>query len=458
MTIMFVVGPTSRVLLTILVAASLLLVGCGARSVARQQYSIDANCPEDRITVERMSGERYVTSGCDGYAMYHCSGTVCTVKSSSETEAPKVVVVIPVSADQNDDSKPKVEKSKSGKTAVVADIILEKGSALRLSALAGEQAGSVRLRLGRVEREFEIAECELELMLNGQKVKTGLTKRIRQGAASGLSVDLSRMLVGELGTASQMAMRACEKRYNLSPEQLGKVRDFVATYQRELAWNGDAKSGKLGGLLAPASGWPACKVSSKMPPAKTLGGELRGDELYRLLSPSVLEVQAGAGEEMSQGSAVAVSPTEVLTNCHVVSGAQKIVLRSGKREWSAQLLRAEPATDRCVLTLKGAKLTPVRGVRAYTELKVGEPLYTLGSPNGLELSLSDGILSGLREDDGQHFVQTTAPISPGSSGGGLFDSRGNLVGITTMILVGRGRVNQSLNFAISADSFWDDNP
>jgi S1-C subfamily serine protease len=64
------------------------------------------------------------------------------------------------------------------------------------------------------------------------------------------------------------------------------------------------------------------------------------------------------------------------------------------------------------------------------------------------------VLSGLREVDARRFVQTTAPISPGSSGGGLFDRWGNLVGVTTMILVGSDRVNQALNFAIPADSFW----
>jgi hypothetical protein len=50
-------------------------------------------------------------------------------------------------------------------------------------------------------------------------------------------------------------------------------------------------------------------------------------------------------------------------------------------------------------------------------------------------------------------VQTTAPISPGSSGGGLFDARGNLIGVTTLVLVGREHLNQSLNFAIPADRF-----
>lgn len=70
--------------------------------------------------------------------------------------------------------------------------------------------------------------------------------------------------------------------------------------------------------------------------------------------------------------------------------------------------------------------------------------------NGRE---QNGILSGVREEDGRSYVQTTAPISPGSSGGGLFDARGNLVGITTLVLVGSEHLNQSLNFAIPAEAF-----
>ena len=94
------------------------------------------------------------------------------------------------------------------------------------------------------------------------------------------------------------------------------------------------------------------------------------------------------------------------------------------------------------------------GVRSYDSLQVGEAAYTLGSPVGLELTLSNGIVSGRRDEEQRHYVQTTAPISPGSSGGGLFDARGNLIGITTLALVGRERLNQSLNFAIPADAFY----
>ncbi len=74
-------------------------------------------------------------------------------------------------------------------------------------------------------------------------------------------------------------------------------------------------------------------------------------------------------------------------------------------------------------------------------------VFAIGAPYGLELSLSDGLIAALRHENGVDLVQTTAPISRGLSGGGLFDAQGRLVGITTFYLSG----SQNLNFAIAAD-------
>jgi serine protease Do len=82
-------------------------------------------------------------------------------------------------------------------------------------------------------------------------------------------------------------------------------------------------------------------------------------------------------------------------------------------------------------------------------LEIGEKLYSIGAPLGLELTLSDGLLSAKRALSGSHLIQTTAPISPGSSGGGLFDAYGNLVGITTFLL----KNSENLNFAIAAQGY-----
>lgn len=77
-------------------------------------------------------------------------------------------------------------------------------------------------------------------------------------------------------------------------------------------------------------------------------------------------------------------------------------------------------------------------------MAVGDKVFAIGSPIGMKNSLSEGIVSGLREHKGITVIQTTAPISPGSSGGGLFDAQGNLVGITTFKLI----KGENLNFAV----------
>ena len=86
-------------------------------------------------------------------------------------------------------------------------------------------------------------------------------------------------------------------------------------------------------------------------------------------------------------------------------------------------------------------------------LKVGDPVYAVDAPQGLELSLSEGIISQLRGGHPHPIIQTTVAISPGSSGGGLFTAKGELVGITTFYL----KDGQSLNFALPvewADQEW----
>ncbi len=83
---------------------------------------------------------------------------------------------------------------------------------------------------------------------------------------------------------------------------------------------------------------------------------------------------------------------------------------------------------------------------ATFDAKVGQRVYAIGAPQGLELTLSEGLISALRGTDKGAIIQTTAPVSPGSSGGGLFNSSGQLVGIVTF----QRKSGQNLNFALPA--------
>jgi S1-C subfamily serine protease len=313
----------------------------------------------------------------------------------------------------------------------------------------------VQIKLVSASSRVNLKECDLGWMINGQRLESPKARFAYDKELATLRIDVPRLLVSELGGAQQFGLRACKHRWSLNREQLSEVRHFVGLYEEDLAWAGPAAKGGTGGLVAPSGGWKEWKANASGMPAGQKGTKpLEGSELFKLLSPSVFKLEVSLTTGTSQGSAVAVTKDELLTNCHVVQGAQKIVLRQQTHEWTAALSRSYPAGDRCVLRVDGASFTPVRGVRSYAGLEVGESVFTLGSPSGLELTLSNGILSGLRTEEKLQLVQTTAPISPGSSGGGLFDAYGNLVGITTLVLVGRERMNQALNFAIPADSYW----
>jgi len=87
-------------------------------------------------------------------------------------------------------------------------------------------------------------------------------------------------------------------------------------------------------------------------------------------------------------------------------------------------------------------------VRDSRSLRIGQRVYSVGAPEGLEMTLSEGLVSGFRDFRGKLVVQNSAPISHGSSGGSLFDEMGGLIGITTFMLDG----GRNLNFAILAEN------
>lgn len=186
-------------------------------------------------------------------------------------------------------------------------------------------------------------------------------------------------------------------------------------------------------------------------PREVASRQLTPQQVFAQASRSVYVVLAGSGQRASsQGSAVAISRTQALTNCHVIDGASRILLRQGQQTFRAERGHRNLRADACFLRVPSGRLQPVQGVRRLSDLHVGETVYTIGSPRGLENTLGQGLISGHRTHDGTPLIQTTAPVSPGSSGGGLFDARGNLIGIA----VGYIADSQNLNFAIAAEHYW----
>lgn len=185
------------------------------------------------------------------------------------------------------------------------------------------------------------------------------------------------------------------------------------------------------------------KIAALKLAART-GAELRAEQVFEQAGAAVYMVKAGD----RLGSAVAIGEYELLTNCHVVADMTRVTLSRDHNEIAASLVSKNVAGDRCVLRAE-ARLPKWVRARPYENIKVGERAFTIGTPRGFELTVAEGIVSSKRMMDDRRYIQTTAPISPGSSGGGLFDAEGHLLGITTFYR----KDSQNLNFAIAADEY-----
>ncbi|KAB2967963.1 serine protease [Zoogloea sp.] len=170
-------------------------------------------------------------------------------------------------------------------------------------------------------------------------------------------------------------------------------------------------------------------------------------QVFARVAPSVVSIQVmdGKGVVEGQGSGVVVAREQVVTNCHVIENATAIRVLAGDTGLDARWLRQKAAMDLCLLQVAGLKAPPAR-LRAGAALPVGAPLYAVGNPLGFGLAVSAGLMAAAEQKEPYPHLLSTAPQSPGSSGGGVFDREGQLVGITRAIL-GSG---QNLNMAVSA--------
>lgn len=179
----------------------------------------------------------------------------------------------------------------------------------------------------------------------------------------------------------------------------------------------------------------------------TFSEELKPTQIFERSSKSIVLIVTfnDEGNPIAQGSGVVLSNNMVATNCHVVSKSSLIGVRQSERRKIARVAATYPESDLCLLTVDSPIGEPVR--LSLGKPQAGEKIYTLGHPKGLDLSISEGLVSGFRRTPRGELIQFSAAISHGSSGGGLFNSSGDLVGITTSSL----RESQNINFAIPVD-------
>jgi len=153
---------------------------------------------------------------------------------------------------------------------------------------------------------------------------------------------------------------------------------------------------------------------------------------------------------VGQGSGVIIDPRGyILTNNHVVAGSQQLQVRlNDGREVTGRLVGADPRFDIALVQVSIQGLKPVR-LGDSTKIRVGQWAIAIGSPFGLEKTMTVGIISatgrrGLGRGTYGDFIQTDASINPGNSGGPLLDINGQVVGINSMI----SAQGQGIGFAI----------
>jgi len=142
----------------------------------------------------------------------------------------------------------------------------------------------------------------------------------------------------------------------------------------------------------------------------------------------------------------------VMTNAHVVEGADEVVVTlTDKREFKAKIIGADKRTDVAVVKIEATGLPAVK-VGDVSRLRVGEWVMAIGSPFGLENTVTAGIVSAKQRDTGDYlpFIQTDVAINPGNSGGPLINMRGEVVGINSQIYSRSGGF-MGISFAIPMD-------
>lgn len=179
--------------------------------------------------------------------------------------------------------------------------------------------------------------------------------------------------------------------------------------------------------------------------------------VVELVSPAVISV-TGTGPEGrgGSGSGFVISPDGyAITNSHVVNGRSKLTAETAEGDrLSASVVGDDPSTDLALLRLAAQDL-PVAEIGDSQSLRVGQLVIAMGSPLGLQSTVSTGVVSALgrtmRGGDGrliENVIQHAAPINPGNSGGPLVDSRGRVVGVNTAIIA----YTQGLGFAVPSQT------
>jgi S1-C subfamily serine protease len=228
---------------------------------------------------------------------------------------------------------------------------------------------------------------------------------------------------------------------------------WITTYHRSHANGGDTTASAPADIATTEAAGPAA-----LDPEEQVNVAV-----YKKALPSVVNVVStvesydffyGVVPAQGQGSGFVLDKQgHILTNYHVIEGAKQIeVALSNRRRYPAHLVGADPGHDVAVIQISAPNLAPVT-LGDSSRLQVGQKVFAIGNPFGLTGTMTRGIVSSIRSvrtPEGAFIdeaIQTDAAINPGNSGGPLLDSRGDVIGIDTMIM-GSAAQNSGIGFAI----------
>ena len=195
-------------------------------------------------------------------------------------------------------------------------------------------------------------------------------------------------------------------------------------------------------------------VNQPVSSAYTSSGQKDPQEIFADISSAIVYIttQTIAGESFL-GSGFFIDSSGIgVTNYHVIQAAKKIdvKLKDGTTYPVTGIIYYDASRDLCIFKIQAQGLAVIP-LADSNQVRVGERIYVVGNPLGLEYSFSDGLISGIREFNNLKYLQFTAPISQGNSGGPIVNSQGEAVGIATFIMVG----GQNLNFALAINEIKD---
>jgi tetratricopeptide (TPR) repeat protein len=179
---------------------------------------------------------------------------------------------------------------------------------------------------------------------------------------------------------------------------------------------------------------------------------LSAEKIYKKVADAVVVINGydSKNKLLSQGSGVILNDKGfVVTNYHILANCERFeILHDKKNVNYDDIIGIDVVKDILILKIINKKFSSIKIGNSKT-LDIGQKIYAIGNPLGFQNTISEGIISGFRtfEESGQNFIQITASISPGSSGGAVVNDKGELIGISAL----SAKEGQNINFAIPID-------